>query len=695
MMSNRRDMLLLSMLGLVSCALGLKVSTGYHIVHNEQPQSHAQLGSSYHGFRYLQGAAAPYLVGNALPLTVDTSPAPQNPFLSSISSPRAPMPGRVPCASPPAICEKTAYRSMDGSCNHLEQPGLGVPNTKYGRLLSPKYADGISAPTRSVTGDELPSARLVSLVVFGEQDVPDPEYTLHNMQWGQIMTHDMSMQAGGTQSKKHPTRCCTDDGRLIGLDTAHRTCFAIIVPPHDPAYSQVGTECLNFVRTLTDRDSNCQYTGGPAEQLTVVTSYLDLSLVYGNSMQQNSEIREFQGGRMIVEERNGAKWLPLSRNVTGDCDAVDPNEVCYRAGDVRVNQNPGLAILQTILLREHNRIADALSALNPHFDDRTLFQEARKINIAQYQHISYYEWLPIFLGGENMLKNRLIYKTHGDSYVNDYDPKIDPSVLNEHATAAFRYFHSQIEGRLDLLSELRAVLGSLTLSDWFNRPGIIEVGDNFDSLTRGHATQPEELTDINFDKQIKHFLFRRNMPFGSDLRSLDIQRNRDHGLATYNDMREFCSLSRAHSWEGYGDLISPQTLAKLKSLYDSHEDVDLTVGASLEDHVAGALAGPTFLCILTEQFYRTRVGDRFFFENGDKLTGFTPDQLAELRKASMARLLCDNGNNIASMQPAAFRVVSGSNPVVPCSHIPQVDLTKWIDQVHQAPADHSILFGKK
>lgn len=66
--------------------------------------------------------------------------------------------------------------------------------------MSAKYADGISAPPRSVTGDELPSARLVSLVAFGEQDVADPEYTLHNMQWGQIMTHDMSMQAGGTQS---------------------------------------------------------------------------------------------------------------------------------------------------------------------------------------------------------------------------------------------------------------------------------------------------------------------------------------------------------------------------------------------------------------------------------------------------------------------------------------------------------------
>lgn len=250
--------------------------------------------------------------------------------------------------------------------------------------------------------------------------------------------------------EKHPTRCCTDDGRLVASDQAHRTCFAIIVPPHDPAFSQVGTECLNFVRTLTDRDANCPDNhGGPAEQLTTVTAYMDLSLVYGNSIQQNSEIRAFRGGRMIVEERNGAEWLPSSQNATGDCDATEIDEVCYRAGDIRVNQNPGLTILQTVLLREHNRIADTLAKLNPHYDDRTLFQEARKINIAQYQHISYYEWLPIFLGTDNMLKNRLIYRVPPNVHVNDFDSSIDPSVLNSHATAAFRYFHSQIEGRLE------------------------------------------------------------------------------------------------------------------------------------------------------------------------------------------------------------------------------------------------------
>lgn len=71
---------------------------------------------------------------------------------------------------------------------------------RYARLLSPNYGDGVSAPSRSADGSELPPARVVSLVAFGEQPIPDPEFTLANMQWGQIITHDMSMQAGGTQS---------------------------------------------------------------------------------------------------------------------------------------------------------------------------------------------------------------------------------------------------------------------------------------------------------------------------------------------------------------------------------------------------------------------------------------------------------------------------------------------------------------
>ncbi|EAT42428.1 AAEL006014-PA [Aedes aegypti] len=647
----------------------VNVATSYSVIHHGEPQERVLHKSPI----FAPSTHVVHTASHFAPLVSAKTTKYTVPFLSAYNK-------VTQCPAPP-LCNKSRYRTLDGSCNNLQNPTWGTPNRPYGRLLTPKYGDGVSTPTTSVTGQELPNSRLISLVVFGDEDVPDPQFTLANMQWGQIMTHDMSLQAGGTQSKKHATRCCTDDGKLIGKSTAPATCYPIIVPENDPAHSQTGTECINFVRTLTTREDACTPThpSEPAEQLTTVTSWLDLSMVYGNSDQQNAGIRAFTGGRMATVERGGYEWPPNNPNATTECDLVSRDEVCYLAGDARVNQNPGLTIMQIMLLREHNRIADNLQKHNPHWDDELLFQEARRINIAQYNYINYYEWLPIFLGKENMLKNRLIYNAKAGDYINDYDPAQDPSVLNSHATAAFRYFHSQIEGRLDLVSEIRKPTGSLRLSDWFNRPSIIEAGDNYDFLARGMATQPEELTDVNFDAEIKHFLFRRGRPFGSDLRAFDIQRNRDHGLAGYNDYREFCGFKRAHSWEDFMDLISPQDVAKLQSLYASIDDVDLTVGGSLESHVNGALAGPTFLCILTEQFYRTRVADRHFFERGDKENAFTREQLAEIRKASMARIFCDNGNHVTSMQPKAFWRPSTHNQVVSCAEIPEVDLSMWKD----------------
>lgn len=51
--------------------------------------------------------------------------------------------------------------------------------------------------------------------------------------------------------------------------------------------------------------------------------------------------------------------------------------------------------MHVIWVREHNRIATALSSLNPQWSDERVFQVARKIVIAEIQHITYNEWLPV------------------------------------------------------------------------------------------------------------------------------------------------------------------------------------------------------------------------------------------------------------------------------------------------------------
>ncbi|XP_055676431.1 peroxidase [Lutzomyia longipalpis] len=672
-------LLLVATLGTVHCTtLG---ESSYSIIHDRGVRSYFSTPFSHGKTRGYAG-----FYGQSF--------AQSNPF--GVAGPgSAGIGGGKTCGVPPTNCVRSRYRTFNGVCNNLVNPGWGMAAGSYSRLLSPKYGDGVASPTTSVTGEDLPNARVISVDVFGERDVPDPKYTLLNMQWGQIMTHDMSLQFGGSQAQKHATSCCTDQGRIMEQGNLHSTCYPIIVPPHDPVYNDFDSHCMSFVRTLTDRDVGCPHVqfGAPAEQLTEVTAFLDLSLVYANSDQMNAQLRTFSGGRMITEQRHGREWPPHNPNASTVCTmATGINDVCYLAGDVRVNQNPGLTSLQVMLLTEHNQIADALASINPHWDDERVFQEARRINGAQFQHISYYEWLPIFLGQKNMRNNGLIYETTPGSYVNDYDSSIDPRVINSFATAAFRYFHTQIEGRLDLLSEHRARTASLRLSDWLNRPVIVEA--EFDNLCRGMVTQPEEDTDDNIDTEIKHYLFRLDNPIGQDLKAIDIQRNRDHGLASYNDFREFCGLKRATTFEDFLDLISPRHVEKLRAHYTSPEDVDLTVGAALEAHVAGALAGPTFLCILTEQFFRTRVGDRFFYENGNIDSAFTREQLQSIRTSTAARLVCDN-TNIHYIQPRAFERIHLGNELQPCASLPRIDFNLWKEEVSSAYNSHDAFFFNK
>lgn len=66
-----------------------------------------------------------------------------------------------------------------------------------------------------------------------------------------------------------------------------------------------------------------------------------------------------------------------------------------------------------------------------------------------------------------------------------------------------------------------------------------------------------------------------------------------------------------------------QRIAALRQVYESVDDIDLFVGGMLESGVHGSVLGPTFQSIVGEQFFRTRVGDRFFYSVGDMAHSFT------------------------------------------------------------------------
>ena len=63
-----------------------------------------------------------------------------------------------------------------------------------------------------------------------------------------------------------------------------------------------------------------------------------------------------------------------------------------------------LTVMHTIWLREHNRVANQLYALfGTNKTDEFYYQEARRIVIAEFQHITYNEYLPILLGKKKVI----------------------------------------------------------------------------------------------------------------------------------------------------------------------------------------------------------------------------------------------------------------------------------------------------
>lgn len=104
-----------------------------------------------------------------------------------------------------------------------------------------------------------------------------------------------------------------------------------------------------------------------------------------------------------------------------------------------------MVITQTVILREHNRVAEGLAELNPHWDDERLYQETRRILIGQWHHVIYNEFLPALIGRSKMQELGLLPLQKGFS--RDYDDKVNPSILNEFAGAAFRFGHSLVPGR--------------------------------------------------------------------------------------------------------------------------------------------------------------------------------------------------------------------------------------------------------
>ncbi|KAF2367819.1 hypothetical protein FHG87_001411 [Trinorchestia longiramus] len=608
-----------------------------------------------------------FFAGFSLPLTPEqaTFSLPRYRVSDTVlrdSCPRAPF-----CSAP------SKYRSVDGACNNLNNPDWGQAGTTFVRLLPPVYSDGVSNIRTSTDGSPLPSARTLSAEIISENNNVYDDYTLLVMQWGQFLDHDIT-HTPITKGMDDSVISCCNQGNFRPRQELHPDCLPIEISPTDRFYSRFGQRCMNFVRSMPAMRRGCTF--GPREQMNQITSFIDASNVYGSTTEEMRNLREFNGGLLKITQRGRRQLLPPNHS-DEECESPTIDKPCFAAGDTRVNEQPNLTVLHTVWMRQHNLIAQQLAVLNPHWNDETLFLETRRIVGAMMQHITYNEYLPIVLGRHFVETFGLVPLKEG--YANTYDPNVDPSVSSAFATAAFRYGHTLIDSNVQGYSrfgtqEIGEKLRRLQFSPFF----LYEEGAH-DSLIRGLAIQPSQQFDNYFSEELTNHLFARNNSFGMDLVALNLQRGRDHGLPPYVQWRQFCNLPPIRSFGQLADVMPPDASRYLSLLYRDVEDIDLFLGGILEFPVAGALVGHTFLCILGDQFYRLKAGDRYFYENGGTHMAFNPAQLHEIRKVSLGRVLCDTSDNIAVMQPLAFLHAKFTNKRTSCQEdgIPRMNLQAW------------------
>lgn len=157
-----------------------------------------------------------------------------------------------------------------------------------------------------------------------------------------------------------------------------------------------------------------------------------------------------------------------------------------------------------ILVREHNRLAEELSKLNPHWSDETLFQESRRIVGAELQHITYSEFLPVVLGQSIMDKYGLEPELSG--YFTGYDININPGIANSVASAALRFVISLMPKNMGQFRNGRKISEKKVSSSFYSPFEIYET-NGLDHIMEGLAKTQAQSEDASINDIMTNHMF--------------------------------------------------------------------------------------------------------------------------------------------------------------------------------------------
>uniref|UniRef100_A0A0K0FH85 peroxidase n=1 Tax=Strongyloides venezuelensis TaxID=75913 RepID=A0A0K0FH85_STRVS len=530
-----------------------------------------------------------------------------------------------------SICYHKFFRTPDGSCNNIENPTWGAAKTRYLRLLPSFYEDGISIPIGMKTIFR-PHPRTVTRHLLNSDKNIFSNFNQLAMQWGQFISHDILFNG-----RSDFCTCQT---------FSNNNCMNVNTAKDDISKLMRKVMCTPITRSIpVCRNDDLT---SPREQMNLNTGFLDGSTIYGSTTETMNNLRN---GHLLKFEKSasGSEFAPEALSMLGSS---------MKLGDERGLIFVGVASLHTIFLRYHNIIARELKTINSHWSDDRTFQEARKIVGGVIQSITYNEFLPALLGSDNL--DFLISK-----YI-AYDNSISPAISNEFSAAAFR-LHGMVVKNYPFINDNYKVLGNIKFVQGTNTFLPI-LQRSISQLMRGLIATPLRKPQ-RLISQVTEELFDGNF----DMATINIQRGRDHGLRTYNDYRIYCGLKPIKNFLDWEDVSDVGVKLRAQQLYKTPENMELYVGGLLEEPIKGGVVGPTFACIISDQFKRLRDGDRFFYQNNKVFTNL---QSKEINSVSIASVICSSEPDIKNVPINAFDADKGEN-AVPCSTIPLLNLSLW------------------
>lgn len=220
-------------------------------------------------------------------------------------------------------------------------------------------------------------------------------------------------------------------------------------------------------------------------------------------------------------------------------DTEDQIQQLISTSDERISMLPQLHTMTLVWIRFHNEIARQLHAAHPKLSSEIIFFETRRLVIAVYQSVWLREVLPLILTDDTIRGYKL------DEKSTCFNVNVDPVISVEFSSAVARQFHKFIHSNYTIISS-DGNKKFITLGELYHSE--INPYEEFNEIIKSMLDSP-----YNTD-EISGYLFENENFPGIDLRALDLQAERDFGIAGYLEFLHSFDMSNGKCLRKFSDL---------------------------------------------------------------------------------------------------------------------------------------------